>query len=208
MKREKGSALITVILVVLVLTMVGIAGLFFMTTEDRISGVDKMQKVALYGAESGLRVGENIVTQGNLAAMLTYGQTAYNTYLPPGGGYRAVVLTNSSIPAHTDLALQISDPSNGGISVPATECRGIQVPNYEGFTCTYSVYIRNNSDDPAGATTDSDRYANIVAVGTVATAVGQVVQKVLEEQYYWGSNAVEPTQHRFGPSGTSSSQYQ
>jgi hypothetical protein len=189
MKREKGSALITVILVVLVLTMVGIAGLFFMTTEDRISGVDKMQKAALYAAESGLRVGENIVAGGKLADMLSYTPSSPDGYYqPPGGGYRAVLLRTLG-----------SNP---------TELGGVGVPNYEGLTCTYSVYIRNNSDDPAGPTSDSDRYANLVVVSTITTGTGQVIQKVLEEQYYWGSNAVEPTQHRFGQWGTSSTQYQ
>ena len=64
MRNQKGSALITVVLVVFVLTMVGIAALFFMSTEDRISGTDRLQKAAFYAAETGMRWGErSVITQ-------------------------------------------------------------------------------------------------------------------------------------------------
>jgi Tfp pilus assembly protein PilX len=190
MKAEKGSALITVILVVLVLTMVGIAGLFFMTTEDRISGVDKMEKSALYAAEAGLRFGENIVSAGDATAMLSYAQTPYNIYAPPGGGYQAVVLTSVNVPAHTDLALQLSDPSSGGVDVPATEARGVQVPVAEGYAATYSIYVRNNGEDPSrSALADSDSIVDLVAVGTIATPTGQIIRKVVEEQLNANSTA-------------------
>ena len=62
MRHEKGSALITIVLVVFVLTMVGIAGVLYMTVEDRISGNDQILKGALYAAENGLRRGERIIT--------------------------------------------------------------------------------------------------------------------------------------------------
>lgn len=192
MRCEKGSALISVILVVLVLTMVGVASLFFMTTEERISNVSRMEKSAFYCAEVGLREAERTVVDG-FSASTTYmstalntAQTTYNILEVPGGGYLGVVIMDADILAHNDPGLEISDPSSGGIAVPAGEMRGIQIPNTDGLIATYSVYIRNNAEEDSQLV-DTDNKINIVSVGTIVTPMGQIVRKVLEEQIYPGA---------------------
>lgn len=192
MYKEKGSALISVILVVLILTMVGVASLFFMTTEERISNVSKMEKAAFYSAEMGLREAERSIVDGYSASTtyitnaLNTTQTTYNTFQVPGGGYNGVVLVDASILQHDDPALAITDPGSGGITVPAGEMRGIRVDEGNGYVSTYSVYVRNNAEEDS-ALVDTDVKINIVSVGLVVTPMGQVVRKVMEEQIFPGA---------------------
>lgn len=165
MNDERGSALVIIILVVFVLTMVGIAGVLFMTMEDRLSGNDKLTKQALYAAEIGLRAGEGVVkTQcatgsDGITAMLT-GST---TYQPPGSGY----LAYSAGTAYQSVV--VAAPG-------ATE------------TATYSLFVRNNIDDTVGssATKDEDSRVNIVAMATVTDPSGRGITKILEEQMFVG----------------------
>ena len=168
MNRERGSALITVVLVVFVLTMVGIAGVLYMTVEDKISGNDKLAKAGFYAAESGLRMGEKVVVEAAnanssyLDTMLT--NTSHPSLNLGDGGYAAVVL---------------KDPSTG------TEYYDESVPLATGARdqATYTLYVRNNSDDASGeATTNKDKKVNLIAVGSVVTGSGQTITKILEEQ--------------------------
>jgi len=166
MRAERGSALITVILVVFVLTMVGIAGVLYMTMEDKLSGNDKLTQTALYAAEMGLRVGE---TQVRSAMSLPAGADGLLTgstvsYDPPGGGYTAVSLGT----------LYYQQPVALPTGVPGT--------------VTYSLYVRNNGEDPApaSATHDNDLKINLIAVGTVSGPSGRSITKVLEEQMFIG----------------------
>lgn len=213
MRREKGSALISVILVVLVLTMVGVASLFFMTTEERISNVSRMEKSAFYCAEVGLREAERTVVDGfnasttYMSTALNTAQSTYNILEVPGGGYTGVVMTDADIVAHDDPGLALSDPSSGGIQVPAGEMRGIQIPNTEGIISTYSVYIRNNAED-VNPLVDTDNKINIVSVGTIVTPMGQIVRKVIEEQIFPGTGGGLGTgELHLNESGTSSTGY-
>lgn len=187
--KEKGSALITIILVVLVLTMVGVASLFFMTTEERITSVARMEKAAFYAAETGLRIAEESIqrqyaaSSNFLTLALQTTQSPSNVFEVPGGGYNAVILTDPIYLEHTDDGLAIIDPSNPEVAVPATFLRGLRVnPNLEPIA-TCSIYVRNNEDDPINNPfADGDNKINIVSVGTVFTPLGQQVRKVLEEQ--------------------------
>lgn len=195
--REKGSALITVILVVLVLTMVGLAALFFMTTEERIAQVTRLEKAAFYAAEVGLRRAENVVLEqyrlnnSVLTLMLTRSNinpvNQWNIIDVPNGGDvhpTAVVLRDIQgidpevANQRTDPALQIIDPTNAAI--PAREYRGFVVDNQQGYVSTYSLYIRNDDDDQS-ETVDSNDRVSIISVGMVVTPTGQVIRKVLEE---------------------------
>jgi hypothetical protein len=192
MPKEKGSALISVILVVLVLTMVGVASLFFMTTEDRITGVTKMEKTAFYASELGLREAERTIRAqfaispaNAFTGMLGYVSTAtdeHRVFEVPGGGYNpAVVLTGDPtvVLAHNDPVTQAA--------IPAGEMRGLPIAASEGFVSTYSVYVRNNPEDVnLSAVADSDTRLNIISVGIVSSPSGQVVRKVLEEQIFAG----------------------
>ncbi len=169
--RERGSALITVVLVVLVLTMVGIAGALFMQVEDRISKNDELQQAGLYAAESGLRVAEKVVYDAAVAdpnsinTMLAHVSTSVPDLQPPGGGYPAVVL---------------ADPTTG------TEYVNVAIPVPSGIAeqATYTLYVRNNLDDTThSATVDGDGKINIIAVGQIDDPSGRhAVQKIIEEQ--------------------------
>ncbi len=194
--NEKGSALITVILVVLVLTMVGIASLFFMTTEERITNTARLEKIAFYAAEIGLRRAETSirsqysVNPNCLTNMLSYNpgvQSEWTVLQVPGCAATtsmhdtAVVFTDPTdleVQAQRqDPALALIDPDNSAI--PPAEMRGFLVDN-QGYVSTYNLYLRND-DDESSDTIDGNGIVNAISVGLVVTPTGQVIRKVLEE---------------------------
>ncbi len=186
MRQERGSALITVILVVFVLTMVGIAALFYMTTEDRISGTDKLQKAAMYAAETGLRWGEkSLVDQAKVNA--NYIGTALthpsaNNLDVPGGGYLGIPLTDPTVVGEV-----LDQPLPSG---------------NEGYQATYSLYVRNNVEDTTNsATVDGDTRVNLISVGLIQTGSGQTVRKVIEEQMFVGGTGGEGGPQKGGNTG-------
>lgn len=178
--RSRGSALITVILVALVLTVVGLGIAFFATTEDKASGNVRMSKIGFYAAEAGLRAGEAAVTSFAVAnnadvSALLADPGAAKTYTPPGAGRPAYLLELAGQDfEEVLLPAQLGDPNQRAM---------------------YTVYIRNNEEDLAGGdNADTDRRVNIVVVGQVVLvdSLGNVVKrggrptvgitKVLEEQ--------------------------
>jgi len=179
---RRGSALITVLLVVLVLTVVGIGVAFFTSTEDRISGNTKMSRVGFYAAEAGLRDGEIAVTRfaqanmGNASALLAAPTDPADIYIPPGGGRPAYILR---LPDQ-DFKNRVIATNLGDASTRAM----------------YSVYIRNNAEDITGGNNnDTDRRVNLVVVGQMVLVDGSGdpildsngaptigISKILEEQ--------------------------
>jgi hypothetical protein len=186
--RARGSALITVILVVLVLTIVGLGVAFFTSTEDKISGNTKTSRIGFYAAEAGLRDGEVAVSRwaqnnnGSAGDLLGAPVAPYNVpfpagdvYNPPGGGRPARLLR-----------------------VGARVFKNIIIPSDIGddrMRAMYSVFIRNNLEDTLGGNyDDKDKKVNIVVVGQMvlvdasgnpvlrdgAPTVG--ITKILEEQ--------------------------
>lgn len=149
---RRGSALITVLLVVLVLTVVGIGVAFFASTEDRISGNTKMSRIGFYAAEAGLRDAEAAVTTfssanaGNASALLVAPTDPDDVYVPPGGGRPAYIL-----------------------KLPNRNFRNVVIATDLGDARTramYSVFIRNNAEDTTGGNnSDTDRRVNLVVVG-------------------------------------------
>jgi hypothetical protein len=166
MDRERGSALISVVLVVFVLTMVGIAGVLYMTMEDRLSGNDKLQQTCLYAAELGLAQAEAQTKSvaGNSSQINTLLTSATATLTPPGGGYMGVPLGTS----FTDQPVSLPAGSPGAL--------------------TWTAYVRNNGDDLSGssATVDKDERINVIVVATLAIQGGRSVTRILEEQIFAG----------------------
>ncbi|MBP7676741.1 MAG: hypothetical protein KBB14_10495 [Thermoanaerobaculia bacterium] len=176
---RRGSALITVIIVVLVLTVVGLGVAYFASTEDRTSGNAKMSRAGFYAAEAGLRQAEALVTTftttlGNSPTALLTG-TGTDLYSPPGGGRTAYLLKIGS-DTYKDVVLD-------------------QTLGDDRTRPMYSLYVRNNQEDPGGDSTDTDARLNIIAVGQVVlvNASGKPIldgsgnptigiTKVLEEQ--------------------------
>lgn len=183
MRRESGSALITVILVVLVLTMVGLAAMFYMNVKDTMSGNDRYQKEALYLAEIGLRQGEAVIlgTATSSLTGLVAGHGNSNDEIPP------------TLADCTGLVDSHGNPNLGAV-IYNNGSPLWQVPYYYNATGTnptgdrvgyYTVYARNNKLDNSGSSTiDSDGIVDIIAIGIVEAPGGAVkYTKILEEEF-------------------------
>jgi PilX N-terminal len=185
--KPRGSALVSVILVLLVLTIVGVGIAYFTSMEDRLSGNTRIAKAGFYAADAGLRRGEALLNKFiNLPAtcggpmdlsQLLAARSAAPILKVPGGGYDALLL---------DLSTFDSTPGCLGTDALASY-NNYLIPPPAAVTVvdrvTYSLYLRNNVDDQQGtATSDTDSIVNLVSVGTVQLATGLSVTKIVEEQ--------------------------
>ena len=208
MPKERGAALIIVILVVLVLTIVGLAAVYNMTVEDRISQNDKLSQAAWHAAQAGLKRGEQVFkglsqSQLNLVLSPTTFSDAHND-VPTS----PADLTTAS---HPGTVLYDSGANLGGSPLYAMP---IGTPTLVGTQEVYSVYVRNdpNDYDPLdGSNYYVDHNGTVVLIsrGVVRDASGrEAAVKVLSEQIVYGSTAIQPKQFRGDQTGTSSTQYQ
>lgn len=211
MKREKGSALITVILVVLVLTMVGLAAALYMTMEDRISQNDNLMKAAFHAAQAGLRQGEAIVGQ-------TVANSTLNTALDPAthSNYAGndIPTSQEDLVTASHLGTVLFDSLSGGNALDNVT---VGDPTIRGLQERYTVYLRNDANDydPNNPTQQGNYWmdggngrVNLISRGSVVDVNGrEVAVKILSEQIYFGLAAVKPGQYRFGQLGTSAAQY-
>jgi len=195
-RGNRGSALVTVVLVILILTIVGLGVAYFAQMEEGLSGNARMTRAAFYLAEVGLRKGESVISNvvgANIAisTILTCGGCSPPINLP-GGGWPGTIL-------------KAADPEGGVM----TEFVNIAVPVPAGVGVfdrgTYSLYVRNNPEDVAGQANDSDMVVLLVSVGQVRGAGGRVYTKILEEQLLTGSfGAPAFSQYLSNAGGTSS----
>lgn len=180
LRRRRGSALVMALLVVLVLTTLGIGLAYFTSVEDRTSGNARLQKAGFYAAESGLRRGEQVLSDyvaGNLdptnllpsTAQVAPNTAPAKTYDPPGGGYRALLLEYNGTTYKEQVAAANLDDPNARL--------------------VFTLYVRNAAEDSSGnAYTNVDKKVNLISIGEYVTvnAAGNIVsrgiQKVLEEQ--------------------------
>ena len=187
--KERGSALVSVILVLLVLTIVGVGIAYFTSMEDRLSGNTRIAKAGFYAADAGLRRGEALLNEViNLdptacgvppASTLLLSSLLANRSAPilkvPGGGYDAEVFDLSAI----STAACLGTDRKAFLNVPIPAPAGVSVVDQ----VSYSLYLRNNEDDAPGTdVVDTDSIVNLVSVGTVQLAAGVVVTKIVEEQ--------------------------
>ena len=188
--RERGSALVSVILVLLVLTIVGVGIAYFTSMEDRLSGNTRIAKAGFYAADAGLRRGEALLNEViNLdptacaippaSTLVLSALLANRSVAPvlnvPGGGYVALPLDLTTISTPACLGTDRKAYLNVPIPPPA----GVSVVDQ----VAYSLYLRNNEDDAPGTDVlDTDSIVNLVSVGTVQLAAGVVVTKIVEEQ--------------------------
>ena len=192
---RRGSALVAVLLVILILTVVGLGVAYFSQMEDSLSGAARMTRAAFYAAETGLRKGEMViraVQAGSVAmsSLLTCGACVTPPLTPPGGGGSAVILKFTDPEDSVDKEfVNLAIPLAG-----AVVDRG-----------TYSLYVRNNPEDPGGATNDSDNIILLISVGQVQGAGRRVYTKILEEQLMVGApGAPVGSQYLSNAGGTSS----
>ena len=218
--KPRGSALVSVILVLLVLTIVGVGIAYFTSMEDRLSGNTRIAKAGFYAADAGLRRGEALLNKiinmpqdpcvpaaqrvawaaSPLSQILTARSGA--DYPVPGGGYPARVLDFSTF-----------DNSAGCLGTDAQAYASVTIPPPAAVTVvdrvTYSLYLRNNVDDAMGTdVSDTDSIVNLVSVGTVQLATGLSVTKIVEEQLLLsiggGSIGGQDNQNAGGTNTTSS----
>jgi hypothetical protein len=184
MMKTRGSALVSVILVLLVLTIVGVGIAYFTSMEDRLSGNTRITKAGFYAADAGLRRGEALLGEVINLDPATCGAQSLSQLLTarsapvlkvPGGGYDAQVFDLSTISTAGCLGADRRAYLNVAIPPPASVSVADQV--------TYSLYLRNNVDDAQGTeVVDTDNIVNLVSVGTVQLAAGVIVTKIVEEQ--------------------------
>ncbi|MGE5235715.1 MAG: PilX N-terminal domain-containing pilus assembly protein [Acidobacteriota bacterium] len=197
-ERQRGVALITVILILLVLTVLGIAAALLMTQEDRTSARQELYKAALYSAEVGLRNGEAILNATPTAAL-----SALLTFIPDTGAFPELWRDPPRTPGlprfppcgppqnwnTTNLGTYLSQ---GGVG--NTEQADIEVPIAvvggslgTGKRAFYSLYIRNNPEDAAvcgGGAGDTDGVLRLVSVGWITNQDGSpLAVKILEEEF-------------------------
>ena len=183
--KNRGSALVSVILVLLVLTIVGVGIAYFTSMEDRLSGNSRISKASFYAADAGLRRGEAVLAgianlpsgcPVTLTNLLSTGSTP--TLNVPGGGYPAIPLDLTGLSTFACLnPLGIAQQKFYNLAVPVDA--GTPVVD----RATYSLYVRNNVDDASGsATLDADGIVNLVSVGTVTLTAGTTMTRILEEQ--------------------------
>ena len=208
MKDQKGSALITVIMVVLVLTLVGLAALVYMSVEDQVSNNDRLQKEALYAAETGLRIGERVLgTQ-----IQTYSITALlgQPWAPSATVSNPAVTPNvpvtPDLPSYAgetglpkyDLAhlgTNVWGPPPWNLLLAAQQWAAIPV-TYTSPTnvatsnrAFFSLYLRNNQDDYSGSpTTDQDGKVDMISVGYLVDSGNRILAvKIIAEGFNLGS---------------------
>ncbi|MEO8054161.1 MAG: PilX N-terminal domain-containing pilus assembly protein [Acidobacteriota bacterium] len=184
--KTRGSALVSVILVLLVLTIVGVGIAYFTSMEDRLSGNTRIAKAGFYAADAGLRRAE-VVLSGLSALSGTCAPVSLNNVLQtgstptlavPGGGYTAIPLDLTGISTAGCLGpLGIAQQKFYNVPVPVVGATPVV------DRATYSLYVRNNVDDASGdATVDNDGLINVVSVGTVTLTAGTTLTRILEEQ--------------------------
>lgn len=205
-RKQKGIALITVVLILLVLTVLGLTATIMMTQEDRLSSRLELQKEAFYAAEAGLRHGERVCSNISFSAdaLTSLLRESFAAHPP-----RPCPAVSPGLPQHPPAGrdarnwtietlgnyLRDSDGSpldNREVFIPSLSGRG---RNRRTF---YSLYVRNNPLDAGNAVSppmnqDPDNRLRLVAVGFITDGngvnnLGQanvLAVRILEEELSW-----------------------
>jgi hypothetical protein len=214
MDRERGSALLMVVIVLLVLSGIGMAMVVFTETDQDSIRWGTHSKDALYVAEMGLRVGESVLAEAASVSADTVLQhvSVARTVAAP----REVPLFPEH-PGEYDLQHLGTYLTDGGVELAnrpialPTPASGRTMP--EAFV---SLYVRNNAADIAvadadpvtDARQDNDFIVNLVSVGWVQVGGRVLAVKILEEQYGWFGVGQEPSVQKLKDAGgTSSAQF-
>ncbi|MBW1720251.1 MAG: hypothetical protein JRJ43_11985 [Deltaproteobacteria bacterium] len=147
--NEKGSALVLSVLILLLLTIIGIAATNTSTIEILISGNDKVHKMAFHQAEGGTEVGIELLEQNISLA----GFTTPNLYLnitpgmPPSDTNRDAYLPRSYgvNGPHTNLRIGGNpELSTGGAIQMAAGYEGIGKSSAGGGSCVvYDIWSQH-----------------------------------------------------------------
>ncbi len=189
--RQQGSALLLVVVVLLVLSGLGMAMLALTDSDRETVAWDKHVKDALYVAEMGLRVGENILTTAtaanadNLLQHDSSAQTAVVSPAIPVFPQHPSQYTTDNL--GTYLIAGGNEMANIPLQLPASPS-GAPLPD-----AFYSLYVRNNPTDisvadgnaATDAAQDNDSRINLIAVAWLARGGQVLAVKILEEEFAW-----------------------
>ncbi len=183
--KARGSALVSVILVLLVLTIVGVGIAYFTSMEDRLSGNTRITKAGFYAADAGLRRGEALLGEViNLDPTICGAQTPVaaprgRAGADPHGPWRGIRRAGARPLDDLHSAAASGRTAGRYLNVVIPPPASVSVVDQ----VTYSLYLRNNVDDAQGTdVVDTDNIVNLVSVGTVQLAAGVLVTKIVEEQ--------------------------
>lgn len=202
--RQRGIALVSVIIVLLILTVLGITAALMMTQEDRTARQMELQKAAFYVAEAGLRHGEQVLRS------VTYSNITLNLLLNHPSSTETPA-ASPKVPQQPPpwtaarLGCYLTSEPGGGV-----ELSNVEVTGDFGLSgkdrAFYSLYVRNNEDDIGGGAANSDSLIRLVAVGWIADARGRVLAaKTLEEEFNFLGAAQSPSAQKLSDQGGTSS---
>ncbi len=179
------------ILVILVLTIVGIAVAYFTQTEDRISGNARLVKAALYAADTGLRSGENLIGLASNAGTPISTLIKLNADSAYTDSYFILPSGATAVPLHAGGVAYAGKQADGTpimvVAPMPSGSAGAGFLSRESVTY-YALYVRNNDEDPGGPTFNTDQAINLIAVGMVYAPGADLKTdrplstKILEEQ--------------------------
>lgn len=230
-QNQRGIALITVLLVLLVLTALGITASMLMTQEDRTSSRQDLFRVALYAAEAGLRHGE-----AELTALSSNAVSSILGHLPQRiQGWTGSPTDSSNLPTQPTVkkanTWTINNLGTYLSSAPATVDPSQELVNQVVLmpsgvggnqSVFFTLYVRNNPDDVAAlVTTDTDQRLRLVSVGFVTDGAANLsgneltgnykvlAVKVIEEEIFFkgGQGAGVSVQKQVNTGGTGSITY-
>jgi hypothetical protein len=206
--NERGIAIITVVLILLLLTVLGLTASMMMTQEDSTSGRMDLQRAAFYVAEAGLRRGENLLnltpySNNTVNQMINYTSTGSTPAARPPVPVRP---SSSNDYGLTKLGTYLTTTPGGGTEL-------FNQPFITGSTTTggrqsfYSLYVRNNPEDTS-PTVNSDTKVRLVSVGWIAQDGRPLAVKILEEEWNWSGVTQSPSaQKQTNQGGTGSALY-
>lgn len=205
--RQQGSALLMVVVILLVLSGLGMAMLALTDSDREAVSWNNHVKDALYVAEMGLRVGEDVLTNAtsaNADVLLQHVSQAQTTAVTP------------AVPVFPQMPMQYSTAqlgtylTSGGNELANQQAALASSPsgraNPDAF---YSLYVRNNPDDisvsdnnvATNANQDNDFRLNLVSVAWVARGGQVLAVKILEEEFNWSGVNQDPSGQKSKDSG-------
>lgn len=209
--RQRGVALITVILVLLVLTVIALAASTMMTQEDRTAARMELQKAAFYAAEAGLRRGEEVLLSLRLADMTDLLQ--YQSTTDPIGIRSEHIRHPEGAYANTwdvtHLGTILRAQGTGGIELADQVVPITGVGLDPGRVARYTLFVRNNPEDsrpPGDPQVNADSRIRLISVGVITTGNDRPLSvKILEQEIDYGRIQQSPHAQKLGDAGGTSS---
>lgn len=200
-QRQRGIALVTVILALLVLTVLGIAAAVLMTQENRVASRQDQLKAAFYAAEVGLRQGETVFAATPYQNALLTGFLQHVSVASTPAAPGAVNPPQAPAPWDlTHLGTYLTSVSGGGVELADQEVtERVGSTTLQRVRAYYSLYVRNNPEDRDPATglpdpaVNHDSRLRLVSIGFLTDNNGiandgsanVLAVKIIEEEYNW-----------------------